>query len=90
MQQLHASPAKFNTGIIPECDIQGYSIVNIDDLDNLILQSVQKPITIAQLLNDIKDAFDTEELEQHYDEFEQLIFGRIKMALQTKIITAIM
>ena len=77
------------TAIIPECDLKGYSLANIDELDLLIFMILKTPISIGQLLNELKPSFEIEELESLPTQFEKLIFGRIKMGLQSKTLKAI-
>ena len=88
--QIGKSPTVFNTAIIPECDQSGYSLATIDDLDLLLLQILQMPITISELLNEVKLSFDPVDLERSPTEYEQLIIGRIKLALEKKLIKAVM
>jgi hypothetical protein len=87
--QLELAPSHFYTAIIPECDLQGYSLFSIDELDMLLLQNLKKPITVYGLLNQAKSLFDPTDLEESAAEFEILIFGRIKIALQRKLIKAV-
>ena len=90
MQQLDSLPSNYSIAVIPECDYIGYSLMNIDELDLMLLQVLQEPITINEVLNEAKSAFDPVELEDCSDEFETLIFGRIKIALQQKTIKLVM
>lgn len=83
---IESCKEKGNLVIIPECDSQGYSMVNIDDLDLFLLSLLKKPLLIKALFKEIATAFDKEELKSAYDEFKLLIFGRIKSALLYKLI----
>ncbi len=87
--KLNLEASTIYTGIIPECDLQGYSLINMDDLDLLLIQTLKNPFTVNELLNKVKQAFDPTDLENSLVEFEMLISGRIKRLLQTKIIKAI-
>lgn len=89
IEQLSALPSKFYTAIVPECDTIGYSLVAVDDLDMMILKMLENPATINEVLNKARDAFDQAELEESQLEFEMLMIGRIKMALNTKLIKLI-
>jgi len=84
--QLNIEPSNVYTAIIPECDLQGYSLINMDDLDLLLIQNLKTPFSIYELLNEVKQSFDPIDLEDSLAEFEILILGRIKRLLQTKII----
>jgi len=86
---LNPNSSIISIGIIPECDTMAYSLIDIDDLDLLILDILKNPISVNDLINEIKGSFDTDDLENSLAEFTILISGRIKMALQSKIIKAI-
>ena len=72
--------------LVPECDQYGYSLTNIDELDCLLLQTVKEPKSIRDLFEQIKFAFDPDDLAISVPEFEKLIFGRIKNGLLNKSI----
>lgn len=77
---------RHHTAIVPECDLQGYTLVGVDDLDLLLLEIMQKPINITEILDIAKSSFDATDLEESSAEYEQLIIGRLKLALESKII----
>jgi hypothetical protein len=82
--QEHGSEVR--TLVVPECEQQGYSLINIDELDLLILQKLQEPKTIKDLFKSIEFAFDADDLASSKPEFEKLILGRIKSGLANKSI----
>ena len=83
-------PEVITTAIVPECDQTGYSLVNIDELDIQILNLANKPVAIDRIFAEIKDLFDGEEVIELKAEFEKLILGRIKIAIQNKLIKPVM
>ena len=83
-------PTVIYTAVVPEPGICGYSLINIDRLDSLLLNILKAPKTIADVLHDAKCAFDPIEVHECNAEFELLIIGRIKTALKFKLIKAIM
>ena len=87
--ELNLEPSAVRISIIPECDTQGYSLIDLDDLDSLILDILKTPTTVNDLINQIKTWFDADDLENSLAEFSKLIHGRIKMAIQSKIIKAL-
>jgi Txe/YoeB family toxin of Txe-Axe toxin-antitoxin module len=89
LEQLQSLPSKFYTAIIPECDLSGYSLINIDELDICIFQLLEQPKTIANLFEAVKQSFDEIEINSDPLVFEKLIFGRIKMGVQCKTLKAI-
>lgn len=72
--------------VVPECDVDGFSIAVIDSLDVLLFQILKTEKTIRTLLDEIKDYFEKEEIEKGPLDFEKLIFGRIKLGLNLKSI----
>ena len=72
--------------IIPECFGYGYTITNIDELDELMISHLDCTRTIGELLDLVSSSFDPEELQETGDAFRQLIYGRIKTGLWTKIL----
>ena len=83
---LNSERMSISTVVIPECDSDGFNLSTIDNLDILILEILESAKTIAELLEEIKDYFNQDELIKSLNEFEKLIFGRIKIGLQSKTI----
>jgi hypothetical protein len=79
-------PAKVYACVIPECHAKGYSLVKIDELDMELLKILGKPTTISTALTTLNSMFDLTDTGASAAEFEMLIIGRIKLALQAKII----
>jgi len=77
---------KTHTVIIPECDSLGFSIGRIDSLDSILLEILKKAKSIQELLDELKEYFDEDELNQSQSEFEKLVFGRIKLGIHLKSI----
>jgi hypothetical protein len=77
------------TLVVPECDEAGYSLTSIDELDYLLLHSINEPKSIGDLLEQMKSAFDKDDLSSSVSEFEKLIFGRIKNGLVNKSIRTV-
>ena len=90
VELMEMKPSEIYTLVIPECDVQGYSLANIDELDWLILQTIKEQKTIGELFDQMRFAFDADDLESSRVEFEELIFGRIKKGLLNRSIKAIM
>ncbi|PBJ12293.1 hypothetical protein BSF42_22480 [Flavobacterium sp. ACN6] len=83
---LEESETSFSTLIIPECDQDRFSLVYVDSLDMLILDILKRKKTIGELMEELKNYFDTKELKNNFKEFEELIFGRIRLGLYAKSI----
>ncbi|HEX8020966.1 DUF6734 family protein [Mucilaginibacter sp.] len=85
---LNETPTVVYVCIIPECHYKGYSLSIIDGLDMRLLQISEQPVTINEVLTEIKSVFEPDDLKASSAEFELLIIGRIKLMLQAKIIKA--
>jgi len=83
---LEESETNFSTLIIPECDQNRFSLVYVDSLDLLILGILKRRKTVGELIEELKNYFDTKELKNNFKEFEELIFGRIRLGLYAKSI----
>ena len=83
---LNTMPSVIHIGVIPECDVNGYSLVDMDELDMLILTCIEKPTNVTSLLDEVSGYFEPADLEHSQKEFELLIVGRIKSAIHSKII----
>lgn len=77
---------KFFAIITPECYKMGFSIGNIDGLDLIILEILEKAKTIQELLFEVREYFEEDELKQSHTRFEKLVFGRIKLGIHLKCI----
>jgi hypothetical protein len=81
--------SEIKTIITPECDELGFSLCVVDDLDLLIIQILEKPLTIEQLVNELKTHFDEEDFKESTAEFEALLFLKIKRGLHNKSIRVV-
>lgn len=86
---VNAEPTTHYTLVIPECDQIGYAISGIDQIDCLILETLKEPKTVEKLFDEIKAAFDADDLANSTKEFGKLIFGRIKKGFLNKSIMAV-
>jgi hypothetical protein len=86
-QLLLSLPSKRYTAVVPECHENGYSLVPLDELDLQLLELFKQPNTIRRALSAIESAFDENELQESRAEFEELVAGRVKLALKHKLLT---
>jgi hypothetical protein len=77
------------TAVIPQAYGCGYTLMNIDELDLLILNILNRKKNISNVLEETTTAFDEQELADHRAEFELLITGRVKMGLKNKLIKTV-
>ncbi|TRX00372.1 DUF6734 family protein [Flavobacterium gawalongense] len=76
--------------IIPECDIEGFSISIIDNLDLILLGILEKEKTVQELLDELKVYFDEDDLNESKTEFEMLLFRKLKKAIHNKSIRVLL
>jgi hypothetical protein len=86
IEQLNSPASEIYVAIVPECDLVGYSLFNIDELDLNLLEICKEPCPIVIILAKIALYFDQADLEESRNEFEELITERIKVALRRKLI----
>ena len=89
-EQLESDPTNNFTAVIPECDLIGYSLTNVDELDLRILEICKYSSTINKVLHELTAYFEPADLDESQNEYEELIIGRIKMALTTKLIRVVL
>ncbi len=77
------------TMMVPESNVKGYSLNNIDRLDVEIINILKEKKTVGELLRICKNLFNDQDLAHSKEEFKKLIFGRIKKALHNKSIKPI-
>ena len=87
--ELDKKTSQIHSVLIPECDIEGFSIGNIDGLDLILLKILEKTKTVQELLEELKAYFDETELNKSEIQFEKLIFGRIKLGIHMKSIRVV-
>lgn len=83
---LEKSETTINTLIIPECDLDKFSIAYVDDLDLAILEILKTSKSIKELFNEVSEFFEANELRKSSVEFRKLILGRIKLGIHIKSI----
>lgn len=90
MEQFDLAPLLNYTALVPECCTAGYSLINIDDLDLTILELCKNTSTINELFKALEPSFNPSDVIDYREEFEELISGRIKIALVKKLIKVVL
>jgi hypothetical protein len=75
---LQEPPQEYHTLLVPTLRPEGYRELMVDDLDFLIIETIKKPLSIFQMLENIKEYFDADDLEDSLESFHQLILGRLE------------
>jgi hypothetical protein len=71
--KLKFEKGKFYHLIVPEVSQNGFSLYDIDELDNEILKYLTEPILMKDFLQNISQCFEDDVIENHYDTFLSLI-----------------
>lgn len=74
------------TAVIPECNCQGFSLLNIDELDYIIYQNLFEADTLKNATTNVFASVDRETAENFKVELDELILIKLKRALVHKII----
>jgi len=72
--------------VIPECSNNGFSLYDIDELDNIVLEKLEKPVQMRVFLRTISQCFENEIIENHYEDFLKLIKNCLKRLVLNKAI----
>jgi len=85
------SELKINKGeyinlVVPENTDNGFSLYDIDKIDQIILLFLSEPLSISELMVKMQDYIEDEVLQNHYDVFKNLIFTSLKQLVVKKAI----
>lgn len=75
---LQEPPQEHHTLLVPTLHPLGYREFATDDLDFLIIETIKTPLSIFQMLENIKEYFDADDLQESLESFHQLILGRLE------------
>ena len=83
---LQIEKGRFFNLIIPEASDNGFSLYDMNEIDNAIFQLLSKPISIQKILVKMQDYFENDVLINHYEEYKELIISSIKEFVLKKTI----
>ncbi len=72
--------------VVPECDQQQFSMVRIDEIDNLILTILSNGRSVRELMKELRKCLGKEIWHSSKNEFEQIVLGKLKLGLLNKTI----
>ncbi len=85
-KELELATGNFYTLIIPEIFGDGFSIEDIDEMENLILIHLQSPMQISNLFSLMLQYVNEDIIENHLDEYKTLFFEMLKQLILKKAI----
>ena len=83
---LKIDNGRFLNLVVHEASDNRFSLYDIDDIDQLILQSLSEPLSINELLIKMQVYFEDDIIQNHYEVFSQLILTAIKQLVIKKAI----
>jgi len=85
-EELQILQGEYLNLIIPELTDMGYVMIDIEDIDRTILEMLNEPTTIKEILKTMEQYMDDEVIQFHYNEFQKLILESIKQLILCKAI----
>jgi len=83
---LQINKGRFFNLIIHEISDNGFSLYDIDELDNAILLLLSEPSSITEILMKMQTYFEDDVLQNHYETYKNLILTSIKQLVIKKAI----
>ncbi len=84
--ELELAPGEFYTLVVPEIYGDGFSIQDIDEMENIILAHLQAPISIADLFALMLEYVEEDIIQNHLDEYKALFLEMLKQLILKKAI----
>ena len=76
--ELQLTKGQFFNLVVPEDTDNGFSLYDINELDQALLLLLSEQLPINKILLTMQEYFDDEMLQNHYDVYEKLILSSIK------------
>jgi hypothetical protein len=84
--ELELAPGDFYTLIIPEIYGDGFTVQDIDEMENLILENLLSPMLIADLFELMLEYVEEDIIKYHLEEYKVLFFEMLKQLILKKAI----
>lgn len=75
--------------LIPEYSYRGFSLYDIDDFDVHIISYLTKPMSIGSLCIELENLAEQNVIENHLEEYHEMIFEYLKRLILLKVIKPI-
>jgi len=83
---LQIESGQFYNLVVPEATDNGFSLYDINEIDNTLLQLLSEPMSISDVLIKMQDYFDDDILQNHSEVYQRLILTSIKELVIKKAI----
>jgi hypothetical protein len=88
-EKLQISQGQFFNVIVPEVSENMFSLYDVDEFENEILNQLNTPLTISELLQNLQYLFEDDVIENYYEKFYEVIISCLKPLIEKKIIQLI-
>jgi hypothetical protein len=85
-EELFIQPGNFYHLVIPEVYDDGFSLHDLDEMENIILSHLISPLKIDSLFKLMLQYVDDDIVENHLDEYQKLFFEMLKQLVLKKAI----
>ena len=85
-EQLQITSGEFFNLIIPEVSVAGFSLYDINYLDDVVMNQLTKPLSVNELLLKMRGYFEDEIIRDHYDSFYEVIISCVKHLVEKKAV----
>lgn len=85
-ENLELTEGHFFNLIVPEIYTEKYSLIDIDEFEKEILNHLSHPISIKDLLSEMQLFVDDDVIQNHLNEFNNLVIELIKQLVVKKVI----
>jgi len=83
---LQLKDGNFYSVVIPEFFGNGFSVYDLDDIEKLIMEKLENPISISDLIKKMKAYVEDDVLANHFDKYIDLIMVLIKQLVLRKAV----
>jgi hypothetical protein len=85
-ENLELVAGRFYNMVVAEVINSGFSLHDLDEMEKLILENLTEPATVNEMLNKLKVYVEEEVIENHYDEYKELVITMLKQLVLKKAI----
>jgi hypothetical protein len=75
---LKITKGSYNNLVVPEASDNGFSLYDINEIDNTLLLLLSEPLSVNEILVKMQIYFDNDVLQIHYEIYQNFIFNAIK------------
>ena len=85
-ENLELAEGSFYNMVVAEVINSGFSLHDLDEMEKLILENLAEPTTVNGMLNKLKEYVEEDVIENHFDEYKELVISLLKQLVLKKAI----